>query len=402
MRKLQEKVQDELKHIVEWQSKVQSGLTLWNQPLFTDRFQFQVDKDGLVTSAGSDKSAPKAPLSQTDLLPYLRKTKEFLEALSRYNMPGKLRNLSMTTSEVEEELSYRARALRVKDLLDVLDQLQPLTAYLSEAGAVLPGDHQWVDQAEAARQELLSEVRRMAKGEGSIDLVAWRNRLEELRRRYIQIYSSLHNQYVLGPKDDERRARLLRDPQVDQLKALSAVDILSAQELRRWSDAVITLQACRDFHDGLLDASPTCPRCHFRPSQVSGQGTAATRLDALEDQLQNLLTGWHAALRENLQSESARQSIGSMTSTERSVIETYLATERPADSSLPPGLVEAVNQALRGLQTVTLYAPDLLSALQKGGMPCTVEQLVERFNAYIRSSMSGHDARNTRLTIDQE
>jgi hypothetical protein len=407
VRRLQEHVQDELRRVVEWQSKVQGGITLWNQPLFTDRldFTYSVDKDGSVVSRVGERGAPghhDFRLSQTDVLPYLRKTKDFLEGLSRYNTPGKLRNLSMTTSEAEEELSYRVRALRIKDLLDAVNGLQPLTAYLSEAGAVLPMGHEWVMRADAARQELLSQVRNMAKGGGTIDLTSWRNRLEELRRQYIQIYSDLHARHVLGPKDDERKARLLRDPRVEQLKGLSAVDILNAQELRRWGEAVIALPTCREFHTGLLEASPTCPRCHFRPAQTGMLGTASTRLDVLEDQLGEMLAGWHAALRQNLLSETAQQSISSMTATERAVIDKYLSEPEPTKASLPDGLVEAVNQALRGLRTVTMQASDLLAALQKGGMPCTIEQLAERFRGYMKETMSGHDPRNTRLTIEQE
>ncbi len=400
VRRLQEHVQDELRRVVEWQSKVQGGLTLWNQPLFTDRFQFNVGNDGLVTS--TDKSLNRqSVLSQTDLLPYLRKTKEFLEGLSRYNTPGKLRNFSTNTSEAEEELSYRRRALHVKDLLDVIDQLQPLTAYLSEAAAVLPEAHEWVGRAADARLELLSQVRSMAKGEGNVDLLSWRKRLEELRRSYIEIYADLHHKYVLGPKDEERKGRLLRDPQVDQLKALSMVDILNALELKRWSDAVISLPACREFHPGLLEGSPTCPSCRFRPAQIDVQVTAAKRLDLLEDQLDEILCGWHTALRQNLQSDTAQQSISAMTAAERAVITDYLS-QGDQVKELPKGFVDAVNQALRGLQTVTLRAGDLLAALQKGGMPCTIEQLAERYTAYLREAMSGHDPRNTRLTIEQD
>ena len=69
---------------------------------------------------------------------------------------------------------------------------------------------------------------------------------------------------------------------------------------------------------------------------------------------------------------------------------------------LPNGLVEAANQSLRGLQTVSLQAADLLAALQMCGMPCMLDQLTRRFNDYLRRSMSGHDQSNTRLTISEE
>ncbi|MBP1468632.1 ATP-binding protein [Candidatus Chloroploca sp. M-50] len=395
---LWEHVQKEVRQVVAWQTNVQGGLTLWNQPLFTDRFTYQI-QGGQVINA----DLPSVTLSQTALLPYLKKTKEFLEVLARYDKPGKLRNMTLSTAETEQALADRLVAQRTRDVLEVIGQLQPLTSYLSEAGAMLPEeypqpDDAWVKQANAARDALLREMRLLARGEDRVDLVTWRRRLEELRREYMRCYSELHTAHVLGPADDDRRARLLRDPRVDQLKTLRTVDILPGQELDRWSKAVIDLPACRDFHVGMLDDSPTC-RCGYRP-QRSGGPTAARRLEMLHEQLGSLQSQWHAALRQNLQSETAQQSMSSMTSAERRPIDAYLTTTDPASTPLPEGLVKAINQALRGLQTVAINPDQLLIALQTGGLPCTVEELKQRFERYLRQTMSGHDPRDTRLTIE--
>ncbi len=61
-----------------------------------------------------------------------------------------------------------------------------------------------------------------------------------------------------------------------------------------------------------------------------------------------------------------------------------------------------MNQALRGLKTVALHTDRLLTALQDGGLPCTVEELKQRFDGYLRQVMSGRDARNTRLMIERD
>jgi len=395
---LWEHVQQELRQVIEWQTKVQGGLTLWNQPLFTDRFSYQVQGGQVIHT-----DLPSVTLSQTTLLPYLKKTKEFLELLARYDKPGKLRNMTMSSAETEQLLADRRVALRTRDLLDVIAQLQPLTSYLSEAGAILPEEypqpeHAWVRRANGARDELLRDIRLLARGEGSVDLATWRRRLEELRREYIHSYGALHSAHVLAPADDDRRAHLLRDPRAEQLKALRAIDILNAQELDRWSKAVIDLPACREFHAGLLEDSPTC-RCGYRP-QRDGGPTAASRLAILTEQLGILQNQWHAALRQNLQSETAQQSMIAMTVAERQPIEAYLRTADPTATALPEGLIKATNQALRGLQTVTITGDQLLAALQVGGSPCTVEELKQRFERYLRHTVSGHDPRSTRLILD--
>jgi len=56
---------------------------------------------------------------------------------------------------------------------------------------------------------------------------------------------------------------------------------------------------------------------------------------------------------------------------------------------------------LRGIQAVTLPVDSLLQALKAGGLPCSREELQNRFKQFLDQQMSGHDAGNTRLTLDQ-
>lgn len=41
------------------------------------------------------------------------------------------------------------------------------------------------------------------------------------------------------------------------------------------------------------------------------------------------------------------------------------------------------------------------AALKAGGLPCTREELQNRFKQFLDQQMRGHDAANTRLTLDQ-
>lgn len=108
---------------------------------------------------------------------------------------------------------------------------------------------------------------------------------------------------------------------------------------------------------------------------------------------------WHAAIRQNLRSETTKKSIAAMGASERRPIEQYLELTDPISTSLPTGLVEAVNRALRGIRTVTLSSEMLVASLRAGGMPCTEAELRQRFDVYLRKALSGSDAANTRLTI---
>lgn len=394
VRRLQDVVSQEVSAAARAEQRLRDGLRLWNMSLFTDALTIQVDSAGIIET----RDPPEVRLSSTDLLPALRRTKALLEELARYNTPARLANLKLDESQIREGLRARATMQRIDGLFATLDDMQPLASYLATASQILPDTHPWARRAQAARDELLLELRRLARGEGALDLISWRRRLDALRQEYIVIYDSLHRTAVLGPADADRRARRERDPRLARLQQLAQIAIIHRDDLDHWAKQVHDLPACREYYVGLLEDSPLCPRCQYRPAVV-GQAQAVQRLHALDEQLEALAGRWHAALRQNLASETAQKSRAAMRPAERRPIEIYLQADDPSGADLPAGFVAAANQALRGLRTVAIDAALLVERLAAGGLPCTFEELQQRFADLLRTTLAHHDARTTRFTI---
>ncbi|MBC8509184.1 MAG: ATP-binding protein [Chloroflexi bacterium] len=393
---LQPKIQAELEKTATLLNKLQSGLQLWNMPIFTDRYDYEVE-GGVVVSA----DIPDIRLSVTELLPDFREYKGFLETLSRFNTTGKLRNLRLTPTEIDEALAGREVVLRGERLLTLVNELQPLTSYLAEAQANLSEDDPWFKRAKQIQSELLGDIRKMANGEASRKENAIRRELQALKEEYVKIYADLHRKLALGPKDDDFRQSLYNDPRLETLRTLSQVDLLqdTAVELSIWEKTITGIRICREFHEGLLDEIPTCS-CGLRPSQQNIETASAELLLRLDERLGSILLGWQQALRNALESEAAERSIEAMNPKERKPLKDFLS--QPDDEpNIPPGFVVSVNRALRGIEALTLSVDDLIAALKIGGLPCTLEELMNRFNGYINQAMRGHDERNTRLTLDQ-
>ncbi len=392
VRQLQERVSVELNSTVELLSTVQGGINILGTPLFTDRHAIYVASDGFV--AGVER--PTVLLSSLDLLPALRQTKKFLESLTKYNTPGKLRNLSHTRDEIARDVEARNITRHTLETVKAISQLQPLTEYLGQALMVLPNEV-WHTEAEDSRDQLIADLRHVLKEGAAFDLVGWNRRLNQLRQQYIGAYAQLHQQAVLGPQEATRQKRLKSDPRYMRLATLAQIDKMNVPELRAWERAVDALPTCVEFHSQLLDSAPICPSCRFQPTQVARQGSAASRLGQLEADLDLMLTRWEEALQSTLRSETARESLSRMTIAERQVIEQYLATK---DVPLPDDFVQIANRALRGIQKVSFDVNELLEALSIGGFPCTEDDLRERFETFLQEKMRGHDARNTRLSIE--
>src|SRR5207249_2686560 len=155
---LQERVSAELNVTAELVSTVQGGINVLGTPLFTDRQTIHLARDGFV----AEVERPTVPLSSLDLLPALRRTKQFLESLTKYNTPGKLRNLQLTKEEIARDLEARNITRRTSETVKAISQLQPLTGYLGQALMVLPNEA-WHTTAEEARDQLIADLRRVLK-----------------------------------------------------------------------------------------------------------------------------------------------------------------------------------------------------------------------------------------------
>jgi hypothetical protein len=395
VQELQRAVRSELEETATLQGRVQPGLQLWNASIFTDRYTIE-QQGGVVM--GTDR--PTVVLSTIDLLPSLRGYTKFLDGLTPFNTAGKLRNLRLTAAQVTDALQDRRVVQRVKGFLHLVDQIQPLTTYLAEARANLPGDHPWSQHADTTRQALLDDVRRMGKGEKSRSSAEWLHELEDLKKEYVTAYAKLHRQLVLGPQADDRRQHLYKDPRLAAMDVLTGIELLSAEELQMWKDTLTELCVCREFHDGVISDTPTCPHCHLRPGQQQGTVHGDPMLDQLDTRLDDLLLRWRQALRANLSSEAAQRSQQAMTPKERQPLEQFLA-QKDDDPAIPDGFVASAAQALHGIEAITLSTDELLGALKAGGLPCTTEEMQQRFVRYVQRAMHGHDPSNTRLRLDR-
>jgi arginine/lysine/ornithine decarboxylase len=92
-----------------------------------------------------------------------------LESLTKYNTPGKLRNLQLTKEEIARNVEARNITRRTSETVKAISQLQPLTEYLGQALMVLPNEA-WHTAAEEARDQLIADLRRVLKEGTAFDL----------------------------------------------------------------------------------------------------------------------------------------------------------------------------------------------------------------------------------------
>ena len=390
---LQTAIAQEQERVARLESQKNQGLKVWNEPVFNDNFRIRSEGGAVVGIDSTD-----VPITSTELEAGLRNYKRTLDTLSRYNTPGKLQNLSLTPLEVSDLRQHRAATDRLEHLLNVTTQLGPLTTYLVGAQANMPRDHPWLERANSVRQAVIEEVRRAAIGEAARTIGELQREMEELKREYISAYAMLHKRLTLGPDTDDKRARLLDSDHMHALRTLAKIEIMPPQTLSTIQNGLIGLKTCREFHEGIIADTPTCPNCHLNPAQQMSVAPADEKLAALDREIETVLMEWRKTLQHELEAANVRRSVAAMDPTERAPITAFLAQPDGA-VDLPDRFVKSVNAALHGIETVTLRDDEVIDALQRGGMPTTRQQIEQRLREFLDQQLSGKDVRATRLVL---
>lgn len=389
VQQLQAQVSPELDRLVLARQKAQEGLPVWEANVL--------------------EAQTKATLvSQLDAY------KSFLESLQAYNTPGKLRNFRYSADEAKAQEGRRALLAALETLAEVVAALQPLSAYLGVAIAVLPADHEWVKKAAALQADQLAQLRAGFEGANSPQggpagasppktQSALRSTLmgalEKLKREYIEVYLDMHRRARLSADGAERKKRLLGDPRHKQLTALAAIDFLPVARLQEWENTLAALHPCHSIGASDLKERPLCPNCGYRPVEEPLTAPAQARLDKQEEQLGQLYADWTNALLTNLRQSETQANIDLMNADQQRLLRAFLeAGALPQTVSYD--FVQAVKEALTGLERLTVPPEDILLALTEGGMPCTVQEIQTRFRRFVEDRIGGKDPNKVRIVIE--
>ncbi|MFI5457417.1 MAG: DUF6079 family protein [Isosphaerales bacterium] len=187
VKELKVKANKLIEEVVTTVQQVQTGLPCWGSEL--------------ISSQERDEHRQK-----------LDDLKEFLESLQAFNTPGKLKNFSRSTTEIQAQQANLALVKQVEELNDLVQELTPLTGYLATAAAVLPPQDPWRAQMETTqgswRAKLLDPALR---GRADFRQIIKRV-LDKAKDDYKSTYVNLHQKARLGINEDEKKKGLLKDP----------------------------------------------------------------------------------------------------------------------------------------------------------------------------------------------
>ena len=368
-------VVQELNRVAPAQARLNKGLFFWGEPV----------------------------LSEDEVRRWQKRLREYqsmLDTLARVRNPGHLRTIPFTEEQVKRYLKGRRILHDLDRLQDTLEQLRPKVDYLRDASQVLPESDPWQKQYQEVRREVLERLQTPETRSRPATITRIRNALDELQTAYQQRYLTYHDRTRLNPAQAQRKQRLKHDPRLAQLRALATLYLLPDKELAQWESLMDELSPCDGCTSRDLRNQTVCPHCSYAPAADDLTGPSAeARLTQAEEDFENLYARWLRTLREELTKPSAQENVRLLPKAQQKAISAFLQTGQLPDK-LPQSLVTAMQDALQGLEKVVIDGADLLLALTEPGMPCTPDDLEQRFRSFLREHTQGKPPTRVRIQID--
>jgi hypothetical protein len=321
----------------------------------------------------------------------------FLEGLTPYNTVGKLKNLRVTQEDVEAQRANLEYLAATEHLRSLVADLGSVAAYLSQAELVLHPEHPWIEQAQAARKEITDQL---AEDRSGAKVTQYRQRLAALKKDYVHAYVAQHSRARLGVAEDRTRTTLRNDPRLTTLRTLAGISLMPTGQLTTFDDKLDNLKSCAALLESDLATKPFCPHCSYRPSQEQDDLLPATNvLKTLDDDLDQLRDGWELTLLENLEDPIIQANFELLQAGHRDLIADFLAS-RQLPEPVTPEFVSAVQEALSGLEKISVTTDEIKGALLAGGSPATPEELRRRFESFLADRCKGKDVSKVRFVVE--
>jgi hypothetical protein len=372
VKRLQEEVSKLTRRVLSATTDMQGRLSFWGQPLLREE-------------------------EIADWRTKLEALKSFSESLSPYNTVGKLKNLRIGSDDIAAQKKNLEVLDAVERMLELVGELGSTASYLSLAETVLSPDHDWVKKAQDTRKQVLDKL---AADRTAQHAAEYRQTLSQVKKDYIAAYTSQHSKARLGVAEDKTKATLQKDPRLVSMRALAGISLLPTSQLTSFEEKLNKLKSCAALVDSELAASPVCPHCNFRPANEQGDMLPAGNvLKQLDEELDRLLESWVQTLVDNLEDPIIQSNFELLKPSSRKIVSGFAESGTLPDM-VTPEFIAAVQEALSGLERITVTDEEIKQALLQGGSPATPEDLRKRFEAFLNDRCKGKDTTKLRFVVE--
>ena len=372
VKELQKRVAEEIGRFIHIQRRVETGLLFWEQRLFSEEKQSQIDN-------------------------MIAQEKDFMESLQVYTTPGKLKNFKFGQTELKKHENNLKTVEQIEVMVELLSELSPIVSYISRAESLLPHNHALIGNMKETREQLMKLLQEPETEKTNRQNLI--KKLNETKRQYIKVYLDLHARTRLGVNEDKKKAALLRDMRLETIEKLSAIDLMPRQNLIDLRNRLAEIKTCFSLTQQEMETTPLCPHCSFTPNLETSNLNAKTMIEQTDSELDRLLDSWTNIILTNLEDPTTKENINLLKSNQKNLVMEFLKN-RELPEKIDHEFIQTLKEALAGLDKVVIKTADLQKILSADGSPATLEELRKRLDAYLEKLTKGKEKSKVRIILE--
>lgn len=353
------------------EQKLNSGFTLWGEPLCSDQ-QVKV----LRAACAAVKN-------------------EFSNYSSKYNTPAKLNNFRHSSEEVIELGKQIALLSRIAEYDAFKSDCSAIVSYISsiefiDLGASMKNE---IENAKASFRELRDKIMDGNSGATAAqDVIAI---LEKVKSKYIDIYFEEHKKKRLGITDAQRRGKIQECVALSSLRKLKVIDILSSAKLTEIEQDLAALKICYELTPEELKSSPFCPHCHFSLDDKSK--LTHGQLDRIEERIDDLVAEWTQTLLDTISDPIVLSQKEYLSAQQAKAIDSFVSS-----GSLPQKVddffVKSIQALLKNYEPVIIEIEQLTAKLE-ALPPMDESTFMAKLSEIVSGYTKGKDAGTLRIVV---
>lgn len=363
-----------LKGVVEARAKLAQGVTLWGSQVIDE----------------TDKRERQ-----------LGNLQALLENVKARNSVGKMNRLELPPQDLDDATTGRDQLDWLEDAFRAREHLSPAVEYLREASDVFGEDHPLCVDARALRAEILKLFRSDAEIENA-RVAKLNTAAKDLSRRFVAEAAQAHARDRLDGSGDERKRQIVEGEAMRDIDKLAVVSILPDGAFGSIRERLIAVGVCKTFDEAHLKQSVICPDCKYRPRAAVGP-TAHATVDAIGDEIDDLLDEWRRTLLDNLRTAEMGEQIDLLEPADAKAVRTFVESEE-LPSPVDDAFAKALDQVFRRFEVRRINAAEVWNALFPENTPTTVSEARERFAEYLDALVGKSSADKIRLVpgVDED
>lgn len=314
---------------------------------------------------------------------------------SRYNTVAKLNNFAHSAADLDSLQKGLEIISIVAEYVKFQSEAQHETTYISnleyiELGAALKAE---IEATKAEFRRIRDAIRNDGtKGDAAAHDI--NQHIKAVKKNYIDFYYAEHTARRLDVSAGKRKGDLISSLELQNLKRLKDIPILSASKLDTIDRDLASLKVCIDLTPASLEKTHQC-KCGF---QVGG-GDAPVRgkMEDLENRVDALTEEWTKKIFDAINDPLVIGNKQFLSAEQKKVIEEFIKT-KTLPERVDAHFTDAIKKLLQSYETVEISADEIEERLDALGH-CEVETFKQAFVALVDERTRGRDKDKLRIII---